>query len=115
MLAKFHGNIETNLGAGAVFDLVRDYDGSVSKTLDTYFKLADEATVSYSNIVQCLSQLKHYLLTNNIITMGLKPRNILYRRLDQATGRCVIVDNIGNSDFIPICTYNKFLGNKKNS
>jgi len=113
MLTKFHGNIETNLGTGAVFDLVRDYDGSVSKTLDTYFKLTDETTVSYSNIIQCLSELKHYLLGNNIITMGLKPRNILYRRLNQATGKCVIVDNIGNSDFIPICTYNKFLGNKK--
>ncbi|WP_321416500.1 YrbL family protein [uncultured Desulfobacter sp.] len=72
MLAQFHGNIETNFGTGAVFDLVRDYDGSISKTLDTYFNLTDETT-----------------------------------------GRCVIIDNIGNSDFIPICTYNKFLGNKK--
>lgn len=113
MLAKFHGSIDTNLGTGAVFDLVRDYDGSISKTLDTYFKLTDETTISYSNIVQCLCELKHYLLEYNIITMAFKPKNILYKRLSHTTGRCVIVDNIGNSDFIPICTYNKFLGNKK--
>lgn len=113
MLVQFHGNIETNLGMGAVFDLIRDYDGNTSKTLDRYFKSTDETTVSYENIFQCLRQLKHYLLEYNIITMALKPRNILYKRLSQTTGRCVIVDNIGNSDFIPICTYNKFFGNKK--
>ncbi|WP_320040995.1 YrbL family protein [uncultured Desulfobacter sp.] len=113
MLAQFHGNIETNFGTGAVFDLVRDYDGSISKTLDTYFNLTDETTVSYSNVIQCLYELKHYLLEYNIITMAFKPKNILYKRLSQTTGRCVIIDNIGNSDFIPICTYNKFLGNKK--
>ncbi|WP_020588403.1 YrbL family protein [Desulfobacter curvatus] len=113
MLAQFHGNVETNFGIGAVFDFVRDDDGNASKTLDAYFKSTDETTVSYANIFQCLCELKHYLLENNIITMGLKPRNILYKRLSQTTGRCVIVDNIGNSDFIPICTYNKFLGNKK--
>ncbi len=113
MLTRFHGNIETNLGIGAVFDVIRDYDGSVSKTLDTYFKSTDATTVSYSNVFQSLCELKHYLLEYNIITMALKPRNILYKRLGQTTGRCVIIDNIGNSDFIPICTYNKVLGNKK--
>jgi len=113
MLARFHGNIETNLGPGAVFDLIRDYDDNISKTLDTYFKSTDETCVPYTNIFQSLFELKHYLLKYNIITMAFKPKNILYKRLSETTGRCVIVDSLGNSDFIPICTYNKFLGNKK--
>lgn len=113
MLTQFYGNIETNFGIAAVFDVIRDYDGSVSKTLETYFKSTHETTVLYSNVFQCLCELKRHLLEYNIITMALKPKNILYKRLSQTTGRCVIVDNIGNSDFIPICTYNKFFGNKK--
>jgi hypothetical protein len=113
MLARFHGNIDTNLGPGAVFDLIRDYDENISKTLDTYFKPTDETSVSYANIFQSLFELKHYLLKYNIITMAFKPKNILYKRLSETTGRCVIVDGIGNSDFIPICTYNKLFGNKK--
>ena len=30
MLPKFYGNIETNMGLGAVFDLIRDHNGQVS-------------------------------------------------------------------------------------
>ena len=32
MLPKFHGLVHTNLGEGAVFDLVRDYDNRISLT-----------------------------------------------------------------------------------
>ena len=37
MLARFYGNVETNRGEGAVFELIRDYNGEVSKTLGASF------------------------------------------------------------------------------
>ena len=40
MLPEFYGNIETSPGAGAVFDLVRDYTGQISQPLERY--LSDE-------------------------------------------------------------------------
>ena len=42
MLARFYGNVDTNLGEGAVFDLIRDYNGEISKTLGHYFSAINE-------------------------------------------------------------------------
>ena len=36
MLAKYYGTVATDLGEGLVFDLVKDYRGEVSQTLESY-------------------------------------------------------------------------------
>lgn len=36
MLPFFYGNVATNMGVGAVFDLVRDSDGKISHSLEYY-------------------------------------------------------------------------------
>ncbi|RLA48020.1 MAG: hypothetical protein DRR06_00870 [Gammaproteobacteria bacterium] len=113
MLPKFYGNIDTNMGSGAVFDMIRNHDASVSKTLEHYLDSNENTESHYAGLVQSLALLKAYLLTENIITMTIKPKNILYQELDAENGRLFIVDNIGNSDLLPICNYSKRLGNKK--
>lgn len=113
MLPRFHGLLQTNLGEGAVFDLVRDYNGQVSHTLAHYLAskqlTADHATVLSTALVN----LKSYLLQNRVITMTLKPKNILFQQHAQDEGRLVIVDNIGNSDFIPLANHSKWLAQRK--
>jgi hypothetical protein len=52
-----------------------------------------------------LPQLKQYLLKWKIVTMSLKPQNIVYKRTHESKGFLVVIDSIGNSDFIPICNY----------
>lgn len=113
MLPEFHGNVETNMGPGAVFDLIRDYDDQVSKTLEFY--LADKEYVEQNKdqLLFALAELKKYLLKYNIITMPIKPKNILYQELNDQNGKLYIVDNIGNSEFIPYCSYLPYFGNKK--
>jgi hypothetical protein len=39
------------------------------------------------------------------VTMSLKPQNIVYQKINPTQGKLVVIDNIGNSDFIPICNY----------
>ena len=113
MLPKFHGNVETHMGLGAVFDLIRDHDGQISHTLEHY--LADKKFVSLhrNQLLFALAQLKTYLLKNNIITMPIKPKNILYQLNQDDSGTLYIIDNIGNADFIPLATYSSWFGNKK--
>jgi hypothetical protein len=113
MLPRFYGNIETNIGQGAVFDMIRDHDGSVAKTLEYYLVSDVETEKNCGGLSESFPLLKNYLLDHEIITMTIKPKNILYQRLSDEHGKLVIVDNIGNSDFFPIANYSKCFGRKK--
>ena len=113
MLAKFYGNVETNLGEGAVFELIRDYNGAVSKTLVQYFSAHNETDRHYQYFSQALLGLKQYLLKWKIVTISLKPQNIVYKKTNESEGFLVIIDNIGNSDFIPICNYIDWMATRK--
>jgi hypothetical protein len=113
MLARFYGNVETNRGEGAVFELIRDYNGAVSKTLEHYFSANNETDRDSQNLCQALHLLKRYLLKWKIVTMSLTPQNILYKKTSEFEGFLVVIDNIGNSDFIPICNYVDWMATRK--
>jgi hypothetical protein len=113
MLARFHGNVETNLGEGAIFELIRDYNGEVSKTLLHYISADTESDPNYRHLNRALLELKQYLLKWKIVTISLKPQNIVYRKTAESEGFLVVIDNIGNSDFIPICNYLGWMATRK--
>jgi hypothetical protein len=105
MLPRFHGLVRTSLGEGAVFDLVRDYDNRISFTLAHYLASEQLTRLHGAVLSRALRALKAYLLEHRIITMTLKPKNILFQLDSAESGKLVIVDNIGNSDFIPIANH----------
>lgn len=105
LLPRYHGTVETNRGTGAVFDLIQDFDGNSAKSLEFYLESEERTEKHQSILAQALAELRYYLLEQCIVTMTLKPKNIVYRRLSNRSGELVIVDNIGNSDFIPISSY----------
>jgi len=113
MLPRFYGLVPTNLGEGAVFDAVRDYDDRISFTLGHYLASPQLTELHGPAIRAALDQLKAYLLENRVITMTLKAKNILFQLLDAERGKLVIVDNIGNSDFIPLANYSSRLARWK--
>jgi len=113
ILPRFHGVIETDKGAGAVFDLVRDYDGEVSKTLEYYLSSEQLDNAENPGISQAIRVFKKELYRQSIITMTLSPKNIMYKKTGPYEGRLILIDNIGNSDFIPICSYIDALAKKK--
>jgi hypothetical protein len=112
-LARFYGNVDTNLGEGAVFDLIRDYDGKISKTLGHYLSATNENDRNDQYLEHALPVLKQYLLKWKIVTMALKPQNIVYKKTHESKGFLVVIDNIGNSDFIPICNYVDWMAIRK--
>lgn len=111
-LPRFYGNEDTNMGSGAVFDLIRDDDGHVSKTLEFYLDNLASTSALVEPISQALIKLKQDLLEQNIITMTLKPKNMVLQQQNDGM-RCLIIDNIGNSDIIPISSYVRFFGKRK--
>lgn len=113
MLPRFHGLVATNLGEGAVFDLIRDYDGRISLTLRHYLSSPQLTSRHDLALREALQALKSYLLEHRVITMTLKPKNILFQLDTESSGKLVIVDNIGNSDFIPLVKYSPLLARWK--
>lgn len=113
MLPKFHGETPTNKGDAGVFDLIHDNDGNVSKTLASYLASSDLSDAEAQTIGEAFFSLKKYLLDNRIVTMTIKPKNILFQKNGDSCGKLLIVDNIGNSDFIPIANYLPFFAHKK--
>ncbi len=113
MLARFYGNVDTNLGEGAVFDLIRDYTGEISKTLGYYVSATSETGHNDQYLDRALPALKQYLLKWKIVTMSLKPQNIVYKMTHESKGFLVVIDNIGNSDFIPNCNYVDWMATRK--
>lgn len=113
MLPRYYGDITTNLGIGSVFDLILDQDGTVSKPLGHYIASNDVTEAYYDGLSNSLYLLKDYLLEQRIITMTLVPRNVVCQRNKSRIFRLFVVDNIGNTEFIPICNYIPFFAKKK--
>ena len=113
MIPRFHGTVQTDMGEGAVFDLIRDYNNNVSRTLEYYFNSSDTLKKQQPGFTQAFYDLKNYLLEYNIITMNLKPKNILYKKESTSEGRLYLVDSIGNSDFLHIANHVSFFAKRK--
>lgn len=115
MIARFHGNVETNMGTGGVFELIRDYDGTVSKTLRHYLSSYRDKNkiIDYGEVSQAILDMKQFLLKERIITMSLADHNMVFRKINEREGILMLVDNIGNSDFIPVADYINFFTKKK--
>lgn len=113
MLPKYHGSLDTNQGKGFVFDLINNTDGTGALTLESYFYDASLLMDNEEGIYNALTHLYDYLLAENIVTMNIKAKNIIYQRHSATAGILFIVDNIGNSDFLPIASYLPLLGQAK--
>ena len=107
-LARYHGEIYTNHGNGHIYDLIKDENQKPSKTLEYYLKngIPDGTTLALKNMEQ-------YLLDNAIITTTLKPRNIVLQKSSNSTLNAVIIDDIGNTEFIPISNVSNYFARLK--
>jgi hypothetical protein len=112
-IPKFHGQVDTNLGNGAVFSLIRDADGEVSKTLGYYLSSPELFSLHRVELQESLQRLYHYQLKNNVITMSLKPNNLLFQLHETGQGTMFIIDNLGNAELLPVSTYSRFFGARK--
>lgn len=91
-LPEFFGEIKTNKGDGFIIGLVRDYDGSISKSFAYYLNQ------NSSNIYEKeLAVYKQYFLDNCIIfNYGMMPKNILLRKNSETDFDLVLIDGLGD-------------------
>ncbi len=111
-IAKYYGLVKTNLGDGAIFDLVKDFDGEISKTL-SYYLQKDQLTKQILNPIILLKRLKKYTLEEGIVVKDLNTKNMLYQKIDKDNAKLVLIDGVINNNFLFYSNYSNYLANKK--
>ena len=107
-IPEFFGSVETDLGLGIVTRIFRNFDGKFPKNL--------EEEVPYG-IDDCLKKgivdFKTWLRQELVVTRDLLPHNIIVVRDSLQDCRLVIVDGLGNSEWIPVSTWFRSFARRK--
>ena len=91
-LPRFYGEVQTNKGKGFIVELIRDYDGEVSKSFKYYIE--KDGLQKYKKE---LENYKNYLLENYIIfNYGMMQGNILLRKNSETDFDLVLIDGLGD-------------------
>lgn len=113
ILPKYYGKVNTNLGTGYVFEIIRDYNNGRTQTLEDFITDLNLFSQNYSLIVRLLKELKEKLYKNEIITMVLFPENILFQKTDKNNYRVRIVNDMGSAVLIPLEYHFKYFAHTK--
>jgi hypothetical protein len=92
-IPKFHGITRTNRGVCIVVDLIRDYDGQISRPLNWYLShgFPLEEFIPYLDEVK-QSFLDNLIIFNHDLTIG----NILVQKTSISRFRLVAIDGLGD-------------------
>lgn len=108
-LPKFYGEVHTNYGKGFVVELIRDFDGSVSKSLQYYLD-----TYGIEPFYEEIETYRRYFLDNLIIfNYGMMPKNILRRRISETEGELVLIDGMGDVSHLQFHTKIPYFARKR--
>lgn len=94
---RFYGTVETDRGLGIVTALLRDWDGGYPKNLEELLPGGMNDVLDAA-----IAEFKDWLRRNLFLTRDLLPHNIIAVADGPERYRLVIVDGIGNSEFVPL-------------
>ncbi len=91
-ISKCYGYIDTNMGIGVVYDAIKNYDGTISKSFECTIA---EKILSKKEEKRLLLELKLYLSENNIVFGDTMMSNILCQEVSKQNYKLIIVDGLG--------------------
>jgi hypothetical protein len=97
-ISIFQENVITNLGKGYTFDLIKDEDGNVAKTLRQCLELK---ILTLDEIKPKLRDLKDYLVRNNICVRDMTTANIICKKT-KGGFKLFIIDGVSNASINPL-------------
>lgn len=110
--AKYHGTVETNMGIGYLYSLVKDYDGKISLPLKHYLetRLISEFPNNLSK--NALTDLKNQMVKYRVFGYDVYHNNLLCKLKSKNDIELVLVDGMGiNFESIRIRSHFAFLVN----
>ncbi len=106
LMTAYHGDVDTNMGIGRVFERVVDYDGSASLTLDEWIDAHDdELRLDASPAVSLLMKLRDAMLDEEIVTYNMQAGNFMVQRVSECELRPRVIDNLGSASHLPIAFF----------
>jgi hypothetical protein len=93
-IPDFHGTCETNRGKGIVVELIRNYDGEISRPMNWYLaqRYPLEEFVPFLDEVE-QAFLEHLLIFNHDLTIA----NLLVRKTSASKFHLVAIDGLGDT------------------
>lgn len=110
-LPRCHGFEETDRGPGLVVDLVRDYNGLISRSL--YDRLWKEGYLE--KYKSAFNEFADFWSSNTIPTRTLQLHNLACQEIEPDKFRLVLVDGFGSITFIPIGRVSQKLARRDNT
>ena len=108
-ISQYMGTLDTNLGKGHVFELVRDEKNNIAPTLKTAIQ---NKHIECHEVEELVNQLKTYLYTQSICAYDLSPNNIVVVKNSNSKWSLKIIDGIGISQPNPFIIHFKTLTHK---
>lgn len=105
---EFFESVQTDLGLGIVTRIFRNFDGQFPRNLEQEVPLGVDAI-----LMEGLSEFKHWLRQELVVTRDLLPHNIIVVRDSANHCRLMIVDGLGNSEWIPVSTWFRSFARRK--
>lgn len=111
--AMYYGEIETNLGNGFVYHLIKDETtNKISLTLRHYLEMKN-CPFSDESIRQELSRLKEQMILHKVHVGDLRARNICVKVFRDNSFRLIVIDGLGHRDFFPLGDWFTYFARKK--
>lgn len=97
---RYFGTVDTDQGIGIVTELHRNFDGSYPLNLEQLLPSGMNDAIAAAIV-----EFKAWLRTTLFLSRDLLPHNIIAVAPSPDRYRLVIVDGLGNSEFIPLSTW----------
>ncbi len=111
--ARYFGEVETNLGKGYVYDLIKDeITQGISLTLADYLQMPN-SPIPEKKLIEGLDRLKQQLIINKILVRDLTGKNICCKVLKDTSIELIVVDGVGHKDIIPLVDWIQFFTKMK--
>jgi len=94
---RCYGTVATDHGTGIVTALYRDWNGAFPKNLEELLPAGMTPAIRTA-----IDEFKHWLRRELFLTRDLLPHNIIAVAESPERYRLIIVDGIGNSEFVPV-------------
>jgi len=108
-LPAYFGTVQTNKGEAFIVEIVRDFDGEISKSFEYYLK--ENGTEFYTKELEIY---KEYFLKYGIIfNYGMMPKNILLRKNSETDFELVLIDGLGDVSHFTILNNIKYFSSRK--
>ncbi len=108
-LSRCYGLVRTDVGVGLVVERVANADGTSALNMEEYLRLHGLD----ARCRRALKELRRFLLGRRVLLRDAAASNIVLREQGDGTLLPVIVDGLGNSEFLPVSGWIPCAGRRK--